>query len=178
MTAAYWSRSAGLPPKKVREKKPRDEEVSERAVSLGGVRVDWHTAFRELKIWAGQATLESMILRRQAALYSAAVPPCRLIDWRLPIKTMSGLDPRTAAGAIDIGFSPAALDMDIETYVAAELLAIIGMQVSPITRFGGREYGYLDPIGQWWSFRVVEREGYHRMLTISQRRDYPTAQII
>lgn len=168
----------------------RDEQAAAEApepgakeppAALAGVTLSWHYALPELKIWAGRATLTTLIDGRRAAL-SAAVWPggVRLLDWSIPYPTMSGLDPRTAATALDIGFSPAALDMPVACYAAAELLMYIGLQVSPVTRFGRREYGYTDADGRWWRYAVVEREGYHRMLTMASAvpGQYPAYSMI
>jgi hypothetical protein len=150
-----------------------DAGPKEKIMDIAGHGVRWHLALPELKIWAGQATMETLVSGRIAALHEAGDLPddTRLLDWTIPYRTMSGLDPRTAATSIDIGFSPAALGMDMSTYVAAELLAVLGMELSPLLRYGREEYGYQDMHGDWWAFRVVERESYHRMLTMSERRD-------
>lgn len=171
-------RGKSIPPKKGRKGKDADpdnspvEESAERAVDLAGVRIDWHRGLPELKVWAGRATMQTIVDGRRAALHAAGDLPMgtRLLDWTIPYKTMSGLDARTAASALDIGFSPDALGMMIGTYVAAELLMIVGLQLHPVTRFGKREYGYQDLDGRWWGYSVVDREGYHRMLTMSQPR--------
>lgn len=150
---------------------PKEGERSERPLELAGHRIDWHLALPELKIWAGQATLQTLVDGRRVAVQGAvaSLGGTSIRDWRLPYPSMSGLDPRTAAGSLDIGFSPATLGMMISTYIADELLAVVGMQISPVIRFGRKSYGYADPSGQWWQFSVIERESYHRMLTMSQR---------
>ena len=117
--------------------------------------------------------MHTLVTGRIAALWEAGDLPdgTRLLDWKLPYPTMSGLDPRTAGTALDIGFSPSVLGMSVMTYAAAELLAVLGMESSPLLRYGYQEYGYQDMHGDWWAFRVVDRSGYHQMLTTSQRRD-------
>lgn len=150
--------------------KAKEGEAAERPLTLAGHRIDWHIGLPELKVWAGAATLQTLVDGRRAALHAAGnLPAITLRSWTMPYPTISGLDPRTAASNRDIGFSPAAQGMEISTYVAAELLAVIGMSICPIIRYGRKEYGYVDPDGQRWQFSVVEREGYHRMLTMSQR---------
>lgn len=165
---------ASPPPENVRRKrgepKPEVDGPREKPLSLAGVWIDWPIHLPELKVWAGQASLTTITDGRLRALHQhTRQPGTRLLDWKIPYSGMSGLDARTASATLDIGFSPSEAGLDIATYVAAELLMIIGMQVAPVTRFGRREYGYLDPDGQWWRYRVVERERYHRMLTMSER---------
>lgn len=146
----------------------RAKNAEEKPVVLCGERIGWHRALPELKCWAGQATMLSIVSARVDAIGDAQ-PNAPLLDWRLPLKTVSGLDAATNTDALDVGFSVASLGMMIETYAARELLAILGMAVSPIVRYGFRCYGYLDPDDQWWQFRVVEREGYHRKYSMSQK---------
>lgn len=158
-------------PKKTRRKAGKPAEAAERepAIDLAGHRVDWHRALIELKVWAGQASLATIVSGRQATLRGYELPVgTRLIDWRVPYSAMSGLDPATAATNLDIGFAPAAHGMPVMTRAAAELLMVLGLQLAPVTRFGPREYGYTDRDGRWWRFRVVKREGYHRMLTTAE----------
>lgn len=156
---------------KSRKEREVDPDAKEPSVSLAGHRITWPVGLPELKIWAGRATLETLVDDRRAKLHETPMPVgTTLYDWVAPYKTMSGLDPRTASTALDIGFSPAKLGMEIDTYVASELLAVVGMELGPIIRYGRKEYGYFGPDGGQWTFSVVERDGYHRMLTMSQRK--------
>lgn len=164
------------PPKK--QRKEPDENGKEKIVTLAGVRIDWHLALPELKVWAGKANMLTVTSRRLAALWECEPDGSRLLDWTVPLKTASGLDARIQTDPIDVGFSLAALGMKIMTFAAAELLAIIGLQTSPIVRWSKENYGYADATGQWWRFRVLDRsDGYHRKFTMSERvLDDPFAQ--
>jgi len=165
------------PEVKDRKKTKPAEGETEAPVTIAGHRIDWHLYLPELKIWAGGANMESLTKGRRHALHQAGNLPIgvSLREWRLPYPTMSGLDPRTAATNLDIGFSPAKLGMSISTYVADELLAVLGMQLAPIIRYGRREFGYVDPHGHWWKFRVEDREGYHRMFGWASPRSHRDA---
>lgn len=161
-------RGAEKPSKRAPRAEPEDHED---VAILAGVKITWHRALPELKVWAGRATLKTLIHGRMLALWEAE-PAKRLMEWQLPLRTSFGIDPRSVATQLDTGFSVAALGMPIYTYVAAELLAVIGLQLSPLTRFAPREYGYLRDDG-WWKFSVVEREGYHRMFSFSTATQPP-----
>lgn len=160
------------PAKKKARRSKSDEGERDGIASLAGQKIGWHMALPELKVWAGQLTLQSIVDARRAAIHDAIAvidrdPPDPL-DWRLPIGGASGIDPRSCVTALDAGFSPDALGMDIVTYCAAELLATLGMEISPITRFSHRVYGYQTPdSGDWWQFGIANRGGYYRQLTMS-----------
>lgn len=151
-----------------RRRKREAEGEREEMITLAGERIGWHRAIPELKCWAGQASLASIVGARVDAIGDAE-PTAPLLNWTVPLKTCSGIDARVAPKAIDVGFSLDALGMSIMTFAACELLAIVGMAITPIIRYGYRAYGYVDPGGEWWQFRVVEREGHHRCYTMSQR---------
>lgn len=155
-------------PQPQRKKRSLDKgEQREDLVSLAGERIGWHRALPELKCWAGQATLAGIIAARAEALTVSLPDGVSLLDWRVPLKSCSGIDARVAPNALDDGFSVAEIGLKIQTYAACELLAVLGMALTPIVRYGSRQYGYVDPAGQWWQFRVIEREGYHRCYTMS-----------
>lgn len=156
-------------PKRQKQKQEAEGDQKEEVVFLGGNRIGWHRALPELKCWAGQATLVTIAAARAAALDGAPPEGVALLDWTVPLKTCSGIDARVAPNGLDDGFSVAQLGMEIQTYAACELLAVLGMAITPIVRYGYRCYGYVDRSGQWWRFRVVEREGYHRCYTMSHR---------
>lgn len=157
---------AGTPAGKKRKKS--DESQREEIITLAGERIGWHRALPELKCWAGQASMSSIVSARVAAIADVE-PDAPLLDWRVPIKTCSGIDARVAPNGLDDGFSVSNLGMSIYTYAAGELLAILGMGITPIVRYGYRTYGYVDGSGEWWQFRVIERQGHHRCYTMSQR---------
>lgn len=154
-----------------KKRKQSDDSPREEIITLAGERIGWHRALPELKCWAGQMSLRSIVGARVAATVEAGEPGAPLLDWQVPLKTCSGIDARCAPHALDDGFSVAMLGMAIYTYTACELLAVLGMGISPIVRYGYRNYGYVDPLGQWWQFHVAERQGYHRCYTMSQRVD-------
>jgi hypothetical protein len=157
------------PQAKKQKRSNTEGEPREEMLKLCGERIGWHRALPELKCWAGQATLLSTVAARVEALGGAPPEGVGLLDWTVPLKTCSGIDARVAPNGLDDGFSVAQLGMPIYTYAACELLAVLGMAITPIVRYGYRCYGYVDRDGQWWQFRVVEREGYHRCYTISQK---------
>lgn len=157
------------PEYKPKRKKGKAAPPSDEMVLLAGERISWHRALPELKCWAGRMTLLSIVGARASALVEAGEPTGPLLDWSIPLKTCSGIDARVTPNALDDGFSVAALGMDVYTYAACELLAVLGMSVSPIVRYGYKCYGYVDPSGEWWEFRIVERQGHHRCYTMSQR---------
>lgn len=170
---AWWDRQVSLlllrdAPQPKRLPKGKAESRDEMVV-LAGERIGWHRALPELKCWAGNATMLTTVAARVAALIEAGDPTSPLMEWQVPLKTCSGIDARCAPNALDVGFSVATLGIDLMTFAACELLAVLGMQVSRIVRYGYRTYGYIDPEEQWWQFRVVEREGYHRCYTMSCR---------
>lgn len=154
----------GEPVKDRKKSKPAAGE-DDVPVMLAGHRIDWPIHLPELKVWAGGASLESMVKGRRAALHAAGGLPVgtALREWLLPYPTMSGLDPRSAKSSLDIGFSPSRAGIPIMTYVADELLAVVGLQLATIIRYGRKEFGYVDPDGQWWKFRIETREQHHRM---------------
>lgn len=154
-------------PKPARRKQGSDEPREE-MVRLAGQRIAWQRSLPELKVWAGQMSMLTIVAGRSAAL-ADKTPDAPLVDWRVPLTGCCGIDARVTPNALDDGFSVAALGMPVCTFAACELLAILGMSVSPIVRYGYRCYGYVDPSGQWWQFRTVEREGHHRCYTMSQR---------
>lgn len=156
---------------KRKEDKPLAAEVREDAVKFAGRRITWHRALPDMRVWAGGATLEKIIQRRQDALWEHPLPAgVSLLAWRVPLRTTSGLDPRSVVKAIDAGFSVDALDMMIESFAAAELLAVLGMEIGPITRLAPLVYGYEDETRKWWRYSVESRAGYHRYLSMSQPR--------
>jgi len=165
---------AGWPSVKRARRKQSDESPREKVLLFAGQKIDWHLGLPELKVWSGQASLESIIDARVQAIRSHRLPEdATLIDWRVPMGTASGLDARSAVNAIDVGFSPTALGMDVFTFAAAELLGIVGMVVWPIMRFGYREYGYLDENDDLWRFGQVDRDGGHHR-KFSAARKAPT----
>ena len=157
-------RPAKSPKKGPKPKEPEEGEAPrERPLDLAGVRIHWPNSLPQLAVWRGAtSTLESIIAKRQAACWAAELPfGVGLIDWRLPLPTQSGIDPRSCVNAIDAGFSPNVAGMDIIAYPAAELLAVVGMEVTPITRIGYEHYAYRDPLGSEWQVRIEERAGTH-----------------
>lgn len=121
-----------------------------------GVRIRWPQRLPDLRTWAGQQTLRHVIEARREALAYDIVTQAKksrqkidlpedvgLLDWRRPIHGMLGIDHRSTASNLDIGFSPDALGMRVNCYAAAELLAILGVDLMPLIRWGHRAYGYI-----------------------------------
>lgn len=73
----------------------------------------------------------------------------------------SGIDALCCQGALDLGFSPDALDLRVAYRPALELLAIIGIETVPLVSYGPRECGFLHD-GRAWRFAVEERDGGYR----------------
>jgi hypothetical protein len=144
------------PPK--RKKKTADEESAEKPIKFAGLWHDWPMTLPRLKVWAGNASLGTIIRARIEAINAAGDLDCDIMQWRQPIAGASGLDPRTCISALDAGFSLNEAGMKVQAFCAAELLAIVGLQVSPITRFARNEYGYLAG-EKWFSFEVRKRPG-------------------
>lgn len=148
------------------------EAMSEPKLMLAGENIEWHWRLPELKTWAGQITLEAIVRKRTDAVQINPWPDdVGLLDWMVPLSSCSGMDDRTVTRAIDDGFSfdlqRKLQGMCLATYAVAELLAIIGMNLAPIVRYGRSRFGYVDPHGQWWRFEVVERSQYYKMYTVS-----------
>lgn len=143
------------------------ENLKEPRVDLGGLKhIGWHRRMPQLKVWAGLSTLETLVAGRRMAIWdarpggegpiTAALPAgTRLLDWRVPILGVSGLDPRSECDAIDVGFSPSRLGMPVYQYAAAELLMIIGMDIVPITCVSPWVYEWRDADDAPWQFRVT-----------------------
>lgn len=153
---------------------PEGEEVKEKPLTLAGVRIHWPNSLPQLAVWRGaRSTLQTIIAARQAVLWAELSRGQSILSWQLPLGTQSGIDPRGCVDAIDAGFSPDAAGIDIIAYPAAELLAIVGMEVAPITRLGYERYGYRDAYGVMWEMGIEERAGTHyRRLSYAK----PTAE--
>lgn len=123
--------------------------------------ITWPDLVPDLKTWAGQQTLDKMINKLASAVRdSKENNPFSL---RMPIRGATGFDSLSCGDAIDIGFSPAALDMEVMQRPALELLAIIGLEQVPIICFGKRVCGFIHD-EKVWQFPVEARDGgyYHR----------------
>lgn len=166
------------------KKKPRKTDGAEADAraqrhSFAGYDIDWPMYLPELKTWAGRATTETIVTARQRALYGPKEEPTKLpegeslLSWSVPLDTCSGIDARVAPNALDDGFSVAKLGMLIYAFAAVELLAIVGLQIAPVTRVARKRFAYRDDRGQWWEFGIREREGQHRVTTMAERSDLP-----
>lgn len=143
---------------------------------LAGVWLTWHNFLPELSVWAGRATLATLVGGRRYAVGQAGYDPRRdgrPWDWSIPYPTSSGLDCRSVANALDAGFSPATLGMSVHCFLAAELLCCVGLEVSPVTRFGRKEYGYQGPDGRWWRYTIDDRDGWGRTLGMARPQRAP-----
>lgn len=161
------------PPKQRKKKKaPSDEPAEEVPASIAGIDITWHRELPRLKVWAGQMSLATIIAPRLIAIQSDDATRQSLFDFRIAMRDAksnvpigaSGLDPRSIVDARAAGFSPSDLSIAVAQYPAVDLLAIIGLQVSPIMRISWNEYAYTGAPNSWdtqdaWSFRLVAREG-------------------
>lgn len=138
-----------------------------RAADLLGARwvrlITWPDRIPGLKTWAGQSTLPKIITAHQRRLRESE--EADLFEARGVYRTgknegPSGLDAGTCRDAIDIGFSPSKLGMDIVCRPAVELLAIVGLEAVPLVSFGARECGFLHD-SRAWRFQVEPRDGYY-----------------
>lgn len=173
-------------PKKVKRRKS-EEDTKEDPVTLCGVAISWPVELPRLKVWAGQMSLATIIAPRLAAVRSAAahefILTQSLFDFcagmrdektNTPIGA-AGLDPRGIVDAIDAGFSPTSLGMAVAQWPAVDLLAIIGLQLAPITRIAWDEYGYAASAGPWdnkdaWRFKIGARAGgYLRAFGLAEK---------
>jgi hypothetical protein len=128
--------------------------------------ISWPDRLPGLKTWAGQSTLPKIIAAHQRRL--ATCDAGDLFEARGVYRTSkgegpSGLDGSTCRDAIDIGFSPSALGMDVECRPAIELLAILGLETVPLLSFAPRVCGFVHA-GKLWKFPVEQRDGgyYYR----------------
>lgn len=128
---------------------------------LGRV-ISWPDRVPGLKTWAGNATLCGIIAGHLKRLASADFAG-DLFTVRGVIRTVkgegpSGLDSPTCQNAIDIGFSPSKLGMEIECRPALELLAVVGLESAPLVSFDARVCGFVHA-GKVWRFDVQDRDG-------------------
>jgi CRISPR-associated protein Csx14 len=105
------------------------------------LRPDWHR-FKEkpadtqpglmktsLKIWSGRQSPLKIASQLLAALNDSRISASvDLFDFSVYLTGRYGVDPRAAWNALDVGFSPDAQAMKVDTYPAVEMLAAIGLQ--------------------------------------------------
>lgn len=158
-------------PKKIGKRVRWPKTPDSKPATIAGERIDWYIRFPRHLLWSGQMTIHSIIGARRDALANWQGEP--LDQWLYPLSGASGIDCRSVISPLDAGFSPNQLGMDVAMYAGLELLAMIGMQVSPTTWFGWREYGYQDDHGRWWSYDIEQRPDgkYMRMLGMARRRE-------
>lgn len=156
----------------------RDLLLSTPATSLPGRdgavwvrRLTWPDRVPGLKTWAGNQTLPKLISKLQVAVRKS--PSEDLFELRVPMKGATGIDALSCQNAIDIGFSPSTLDMEVLQRPALELLAIVGLERLPLLSFANRVCGFVEK-GRIWQFPVEERDGgyYHRWGTLKEIRLY------
>lgn len=123
--------------------------------------ITWPDRVPGLACWAGQMTLPKTLAKLQDALRECDEPD--LFAARAAMLGTSGFDAVASQDAIDIGFSPAAIQMPVVQRPGVELLAVVGLETVPLVSFAGRECGYLYD-GRVWRFAVQRRDsGYlHR----------------
>lgn len=143
-----------------------------RAGDLAGAKwlgiITWPDRVPGLKTWSGQATLAKLIAAHQARMRPGKDRPdgwdaADLFAVRGLYRTgkgegSSGIDATTCRDAIDIGFSPSQLGMDVVCRPAVELLAIVGLESVPLVSYGPRDCGFVHG-GRVWRFAVESRDG-------------------
>lgn len=149
-------------------KVPKKAPEQEKSLDFLAVHLTWHWAMPEVKPWAGQATMNTVLYQRIEAIKKATYADEPILDWLLPLKTELGLDSRINTDPIDVGFSPQAVGMPIMCYVAAECLAIVGLELAAITRHGRKTYS-IDLDGTRWTWTYEPRgTGQHRRATAAK----------
>jgi hypothetical protein len=149
-------------------KVPKKAPEQEKSLDFLGVHLTWHWALPEVKPWAGQATMNTVLYQRIEAVRKASYASEPILDWLLPLKTELGLDSRINTDPIDVGFSPQSIGMPIMCYVAAECLAIVGLELAEITRQGRKKYS-IDVDGTRWTWTYEPRgTGQHRRATAAK----------
>lgn len=138
------------------------ESGPEPVANYNGVRwlgrtITWPDRVPDLKTWAGQQTLPKIIAKLQAMLKGAAGD---LYAARAFGKGASGMDALSCQGDIDIGFSPNALQMDVQQRPGLELLAIVGLESVPLVSFGRLICGFIHD-EKLWRFKVESRGQYY-----------------
>ena len=128
-------------------------------------RITWPSRMPGLKTWAGNQTLAKVIYARVKLLGSQPIDD--LLTFGAPMKGASGIDGLTCPDAIDIGFSPHDLGMEVMSRPGLELLAIVGLESVPLVSWDLRVCGFLHD-GRVWQFDVETRSGgyYHRWGTL------------
>lgn len=131
------------------------------------MNITWPDRLPDLKTWAGQQTLDKIVAKLVQAISQAEGD--NLFSLRMPMKGATGFDSLSCPDAIDCGFSPAALDMEVVQRPALELLAIIGLESLPLISFGHRQCGFIHG-DLTWRFPVEPRDGgyYHRWGNLSR----------
>jgi hypothetical protein len=129
---------------------------------LGRV-VTWPDRVPGLKAWAAKATLAGIIAGHVKRLAADEGRTADLFAVRGVIRTKagegpSGLDSTTCQNAIDVGFSPSNLGVDIVCRPALELLAVVGLESVPLVSFAARVCGFVHA-GKVWRFAVEDRDG-------------------
>lgn len=99
------------------------------------------SVFTPLKLWSGRQSSWDVFRQLREAGKRRQTVDERIFDAPAPLKSRFGLDPRSAWGALDTGFSPNTLDMTVATFWATELLAAIGLASFVIPQ-NNSELGY------------------------------------
>lgn len=82
-----------------------------------------------LKLWAGNQSALQIALKLIQAFSNETISMADdLFNSSTPLTGRFGLDPRAAWSAQDVGFSPNAQGMEVNTYPAVEMLGAIGLQ--------------------------------------------------
>lgn len=127
-------------------------------VRIGHFFARWPDRIPGLKTWSGNQSLPKIMRKYQSAL--AALGDVDLMACTAPIGGASGMDRGTAVTALDLGFSAYATGMDVETRIGMEMLAVVGLEIAPITVFPDSSFVY-GAGGKMWRFRREERNHYY-----------------
>jgi CRISPR-associated protein Csx14 len=117
----------------VKRWKGRDSEkiMPIRLESPYDLRLDWWISDGQantLKLWSGRQSPQDIIPKLQKAISSHCDDTVSLFDRTAPLRGRFGVDPRSAWKAMDVGFSPDAQGVEVDTYPIVELLAAVGLQ--------------------------------------------------
>lgn len=119
---------------------PSDETAS--PIKLGppfDLRLDWWQRDRQLKVWAGSMRSLRIAAAMKSAMRTDACAASALLNYGAviydPVETAKKVEPfyfdarrGASSQAVDIGFSPDALQITTVAYPAVEFLCLVGLQ--------------------------------------------------
>ena len=103
------------------------------------VRLDWWKQDRDLKVWAGSMRSLRIAAAMKAGMRTDTCAPSAILNHSVvvydPVETDKKVEPfyfdarrGASAQAVDVGFSPDALQMTTAAYPAVEFLCLVGLQ--------------------------------------------------